>query len=77
MSIQLTAAQLEKQAARRAAKLAKAEGNLTAAARPAPKLSAEEIERRRFLRREWLELQPSSDKGNRRARIVSWNVSAK
>lgn len=75
MSIQLTAAQLEKQAARRAAKLAKAENGLTAA-RPAPKLSPEEVERRRFLRRDWVSLPGAKqDQGRGRAKIVSWNVS--
>ena len=76
MSIQLTAAQLEKQAARRAAKLVQAENGLTAAARPAPKLSPEEIERRRFLKREWLDLPgTNSAQVTRKAKIVSWNVS--
>lgn len=75
---QLTPAQLEKQAARQAAKLAKAEGRIP----NTPKLSPEELERRRFLKREWLNVRSSNPSSSspssseRKVRILSWNVSA-
>ena len=76
MPHQLTPAQLELQAARRAAKLAKA-----AARRPtSPKLSPEDLERRRFLRREWVEVRRekgTEGSGQRSVKIVTWNVSEK
>lgn len=74
MPHQLTPAQLELQAARRAAKEAKA---ALIAANPKAALTAEEVESRRFLKREWID-NPSagSSKGSNKAKIVTWNVSA-
>ena len=68
MPYQLTAAQLELQAARKAAKLA---GAATRAA-AVPKLSPAELERRRILKREWVTIRQSTAK--RRVRVVTWNV---
>ncbi|KAK1925416.1 Endonuclease/exonuclease/phosphatase [Papiliotrema laurentii] len=87
MSIQLTPAQLEKQAARRAAKEAKAAEAAAQAASGQPvsvvnnqKLSPEEIERRKVLRREWVPVTTTGSalavRGDRRARIVTWNLLA-
>ena len=75
MPYQLTAAQLELQAARKAAKLAKAEASkLAPAAAKQQTLSPEEIEKRRFLRRDWISTGSSSAAGSRRAKIITWNV---
>jgi len=75
MPYQLTAAQLELQAARKAAKLAKAEASkLAPAAGTQQTLSPEEIEKRRFLRRAWISTPSSSSAGSRRAKIITWNV---
>jgi RNA exonuclease NGL2 len=66
----LTAAQLAKQAERKAAKLARKAASGAANSVP----SAEELEKRRIIKREWMNLGPSSE-GKRTAQIVTWNVS--
>lgn len=69
--VKLTAAQIAKQAERKAAKLAK---RAAAAANGTAGMSEQELARRRILKREWVETG-SSDK-SRRAKVTTWNVSA-
>lgn len=68
---QLTPAQLAKQAERKAAKLARAAAGGEAANGA---LSAQETERRRIIKREWIPTGASAA-GKLTARVVTWNVS--
>jgi hypothetical protein len=76
---QLTPAQLQLQAERKAAKQAKAaliaDGKVPAVIR-----SKEEVEKRRVLSREWIDVDTPGgsnqrNQATRRSRVVSWNVS--
>lgn len=68
--VQLTAAQLAKQAERKAAKLAK---RAAAAANGNAGMNEQELARRRILKRQWVETNSSEKK--RRAKVTTWNVS--
>lgn len=69
--VKLTAAQLAKQAERKAAKLAK---RAAAAANGNTGMSEQELARRRILKREWVDT--GSSEKSRRAKVTTWNVSA-
>lgn len=68
--VKLTAAQIAKQAERKAAKLAK---RAAAAANGSSGMSEQELARRKILPRNWVEVGKSDKK--RRAKITTWNVS--
>lgn len=68
----LSDAQLAKQAERKAAKLARKAAAATNGPTPA---QLAEAERRRILGREWIPIGSGTPAGNKKVKVVTWNVS--